>query len=803
MAGAPLRAPAHVPLVHLWRGGMVEGVHHGSAVVLSPDGSTLVELGDVDAACYPRSAAKPLQAVAMVRLGLSLPDDLLALAAASHSGEATHLDGARRILEACGLTEDHLANPPDRPLDVVEREAWVAAGRPARRLAHNCSGKHAAMLNVAVRQGWTLGDYLDPAHPLQREIAATIEELTGEDIAHTAHDGCGAPLFAVSLRGLARAAGRLAAADEGTAEHRVARAMRTHPEMVGGSRRDVTELMRAVPGLVAKDGFEGVQVAALADGTAIAAKIADGADRARVPVTLALLARAGADPTLLAPLSPSTETDGPAVVPELAADPRPAPEPATTTSKGSTVSTRIEHDLLGEMSVPADAYWGVHTARACENFPITGTPISAYPHLVDALASVKEAAARANADLGLLPADLAEAIAAACQEIRGGALHDQFVVDVIQGGAGTSTNMNANEVIANRALELLGHRLGDYAELHPNEHVNLSQSTNDAYPTAVNIATILAVRELSDAMAVLEQAFAVKATEFRDIVKMGRTQLQDAVPMTLGQEFGTYAVMLGEDRQRLDEAVMLLHEINLGATAIGTGLNTPAGYAETVRRHLVEITGLPLTTAGDLVEATQDCGAFVHLSGVLKRVAVKLSKSCNDLRLLSSGPRAGFNEINLPPVQAGSSIMPGKINPVIPEVVNQVAFEVIGNDVTVTMAAEAGQLQLNAFEPIILHSLAKSVTHLRSACLVLAERCVSGITANEEVTRAFVEHSIGLVTALNPAIGYAAATGIAQEALASGRSVAELVLERDLVSPERLAELLQPERLARPGSQAG
>jgi aspartate ammonia-lyase len=771
---------------------MVEGVHHGSAVVLSPDGSTLFEAGDVDAACYPRSAAKPLQAVAMVRLGLSLPDDLLALAAASHSGEAIHLDGARRILEACGLTEDHLGNPADRPYDVVEREAWVAAGRPARRLAHNCSGKHAAMLNVVVQRGWSLDDYLDPTHPLQREIAVTIEELTGEGIAHTARDGCGAPLFAVSLRGLARAAARLAAADEGTAEHRVASAMRTHPEMVGGSRRDVTALMRSVPGLVAKDGFEGVQVAALADGTAIAVKIADGADRARVPVTLALLARAGVDPTLLAPLSTSTQTDGPSVVPEL-----------TTTTKGSTVSSRIEHDLLGELSVPADAYWGVHTARACENFPITGTPISAYPHLIDALASVKEAAARANADLGLLPADLAEAIVAACREIRAGALHDEFVVDVIQGGAGTSTNMNANEVIANRALEILGHRKGDYAELHPNEHVNLSQSTNDAYPTAVNIATILAVRELSDAMAVLEQAFAAKSTEFRDIVKMGRTQLQDAVPMTLGQEFGTYAVMLGEDRLRLDEAVTLLHEINLGATAIGTGLNTPPGYAETVCRHLVEITGLPLTTASDLVEATQDCGAFVHLSGVLKRVAVKLSKSCNDLRLLSSGPRAGFNEINLPPAQAGSSIMPGKINPVIPEVVNQVAFEVIGNDMTVTMAAEAGQLQLNAFEPIILHSLAKSVTHLRSACLVLAERCVAGITANEDVTSGFVEHSIGLVTALNPAIGYAAATLIAQDALASGRGVAELVLERKLISPERLAELLQPERLARPGSQAG
>ncbi len=445
----------------------------------------------------------------------------------------------------------------------------------------------------------------------------------------------------------------------------------------------------------------------------------------------------------------------------------------------------------------------MHTARASENFPITGTPISAYPHLVSALASVKEAAARANADLGLLPGDIADAIAAACAEIRGGALHDEFVVDVIQGGAGTSTNMNANEVIANRALELLGHAKGDYARVHPNEHVNLSQSTNDAYPTAVNIAAILAVGELSEAMKVLEGAFAAKAVEFRDVVKMGRTQLQDAVPMTAGQEFGTYAVMLAEDCLRLEEAALLLHEINLGATAIGTGLNAPPGYAEAACRHLVAITGLPLTTADDLVEATQDCGAFVHLSGVLKRVAVKLSKTCHDLRLLSSGPRAGLAEINLPPVQAGSSIMPGKVNPVIPEVVNQVAFEVIGNDVTVTMAAEAGQLQLNAFEPIILHSLVKSIDHLRAACLTLAGRCVAGITVNEQVTRGYVENSIGLVTALNPAIGYDAATGIAKEALATGRSVAALVLERNLISAAHLEELLQPERLAGTGSRVG
>ncbi|MFF9915191.1 aspartate ammonia-lyase [Streptomyces sp. NPDC013457] len=460
-----------------------------------------------------------------------------------------------------------------------------------------------------------------------------------------------------------------------------------------------------------------------------------------------------------------------------------------------TTVSRREHDLLGERDVPADAYWGIHSLRAMENFPITGTPISVYPQLIDALAAVKEAAALANEELGLLSPAKTAAIVAACREIRGGKLHEQFVVDVVQGGAGTSTNMNANEVVANRALELLGHAKGEYEHLHPNEDVNLSQSTNDVYPTAVRIAAITAVHGLLQATAVLQDAFAAKAIEFRDVLKMGRTQLQDAVPMTLGQEFSTYAVMLDEDRNRLAEAVELIHEINLGATAIGTGLNAPPAYAETARRHLAEITGMPLVTSANLVEATQDCGAFVQLSGVLKRLAVKLSKTCNDLRLLSSGPRAGLNEINLPAVQAGSSIMPGKVNPVIPEVVNQVAFEVIGNDMTITMAAEGGQLQLNAFEPIILHSLAKSITSLRAACLTLAERCVVGITANVDELRAAVENSIGLATALNPYIGYTAATAIAKEALLTGRGVAELTLEKGLLPAERIAELLTPERL--------
>jgi aspartate ammonia-lyase len=377
---------------------------------------------------------------------------------------------------------------------------------------------------------------------------------------------------------------------------------------------------------------------------------------------------------------------------------------------------RTEHDLLGNRMLPAHAYYGIHTLRALENFPISGTPISIYPDLVTALACVKQAAAIANSELGLLDEERATAIRLACERIREGECLDEFVVDVIQGGAGTSTNMNANEVIANRALEIMGRARGDYRSLHPLEHVNMSQSTNDVYPTAVKLALHFGIHRLTAAMAELRVAFAAKAQEFAEVIKMGRTQLQDAVPMTLGQEFSTYAVMLEEDEQRLKEACLLIHEINLGATAIGTGINAHPEYAQRVCRRLSEITGIDLITASNLVEATQDAGAFVQLSGVLKRVAVKLSKTCNDLRLLSSGPRAGLNEINLPSMQAGSSIMPGKVNPVIPEVVNQIAFEVIGNDVTVSFAAEAGQLQLNAFEPIIAHSLFKSLKHLKNGC---------------------------------------------------------------------------------------
>jgi aspartate ammonia-lyase len=466
----------------------------------------------------------------------------------------------------------------------------------------------------------------------------------------------------------------------------------------------------------------------------------------------------------------------------------------------TTHAYRVEHDLLGDRQVPAQAYYGIHTLRALENFPISGTPISAYPEFIDALACVKQAAAHANQELGQLDERHAGAIIQACRNIRAGELHDEFVVDVIQGGAGTSTNMNANEVIANRGLELLGYEKGEYQHLHPMDHVNLSQSTNDVYPTAINIALRFGLDRLLVAMAELRKEFELKAEAFADVIKMGRTQMQDAVPMTLGQEFSTYAVMLHEDEQRLREAAVLIQEVNLGATAIGTGINTEPEYAALACRYLADISEVPVILSHNLIEATQDAGAFVQLSGVLKRIAVKLSKTCNDLRLLSSGPRAGFGEINLPPVQAGSSIMPGKVNPVIPEVVNQVAFEVIGNDVTVSFAAEGGQLQLNAFEPIIAHSLFKSLTHLRQACLTLAHRCVHGITANRERLRRMVEESIGLVTALNPYIGYENASAIAQEAQATGASVYELVLSKGLLSRERLDEIMRPESLTRPRS---
>jgi aspartate ammonia-lyase len=461
-------------------------------------------------------------------------------------------------------------------------------------------------------------------------------------------------------------------------------------------------------------------------------------------------------------------------------------------------ATRREQDFLGGKDIPATAYWGVHSARAVENFAISGQAVSAMPELVRALAFVKKAAALANAELGVIDSPRADAIVRACDDLIRGELHEQFVVDVIQGGAGTSTNMNANEVIANRALEHMGRDRGRYDVLHPNDHVNASQSTNDVYPTALRVAAWFGIEALLAAMVDLRGAFEAKAEEFKSVLKIGRTQLQDAVPMTVGQELLAFAIMIKEDELRLREARALITEVNLGATAIGTGINAPAGYAEMVIPLLARFSGVPVVKAENLVEATQDTGAFVQLSGVLKRVACKLSKTCNDLRLLSSGPQAGFGDIKLPARQAGSSIMPGKVNPVIPEVMNQVAFEVIGNDVTITMASEAGQLQLNAFEPIMGWSLFKSVKHLTQACKTLQTNCVEGIQANRELLARRVAESVTLVTALNPIIGYEKAALIAKTALATGGTIAEVAESLGIMSRAEMNALLVPEKLTQP-----
>ncbi len=463
-----------------------------------------------------------------------------------------------------------------------------------------------------------------------------------------------------------------------------------------------------------------------------------------------------------------------------------------------TKLTRREHDLLGERDLPANVYWGIHTLRALENYPITGKTIGTYPDLVRALAYIKKASAKANWQLGQLSEEKTKMISDACDRILKGEFHSEFVVDVIQGGAGTSTNMNANEVITNIALEMFRFPKGDYSHLHPLNDVNMSQSTNDVYPTSIKVAAVFAIKGLLNAMGELQLAFRKKSEEFKDILKIGRTQLQDAVPMTLGQEFSTYDVMLGEDISRLKEATSLIGEINLGATAIGTGINTDIRYSKIVTEILANDTGLSLVAAPNLIEATQDTGAFVQLSGILKRIATKLSKICNDLRLLSSGPQGGFNEINLPAKAAGSSIMPGKVNPVIPEVVNQIAYEVIGNDITITMAAEAGQLQLNAFEPIIAHSLFKSIEHLTAGCKTLEINCISEITANRELLESRAKTSAGLATALNPYIGYENATLVAKKALSENRSVESIVLELGLLEEKKLKEILRPEILTSP-----
>lgn len=461
---------------------------------------------------------------------------------------------------------------------------------------------------------------------------------------------------------------------------------------------------------------------------------------------------------------------------------------------------RQEHDFIGIKTIPPDAYWGVHSARAVENFPITGHSVAHMPELIRALAFVKKAAAQANLQLGAIDSTQAGAISRACDDLIAGRLHEQFVVDVIQGGAGTSTNMNVNEVIANRALEHLGLPKGRYDVIHPNDHVNASQSTNDAYPTAVKLATYAGIQKLLTALAALRGAFDAKAREFASILKIGRTQLQDAVPMTLGQEFAAFAAMIADDEKRLRESAYLMTEVNMGGTAIGTGINAPVGYADAVVRALAQISGVPVVKAGDLIAATGDTGAFADISGILKRIAVKLSKISNDLRLLSSGPQAGVADIRLPARQAGSSIMPGKVNPVIPEVMNQVCFEVIGNDAAIIMAVEAGQLQLNAFEPLMAWALHKSLNHLCNACTTLQHNCVEGIAANTDLLDARIAESVTLVTALNPLIGYEKAARIAKTAIASGKRIAVVAEELGIMSEGDMEKLLVADKLTRAGA---
>jgi aspartate ammonia-lyase len=461
-----------------------------------------------------------------------------------------------------------------------------------------------------------------------------------------------------------------------------------------------------------------------------------------------------------------------------------------------TRTYRTEHDSLGDISVPAEAYWGAQTARAVANFPISGIPISHHTPLIRALAMVKQAAALANFSLGALSAERCKAIVAASGEIIAGKLHDQFPVDVFQGGAGTSTNMNINEVLAHRGRELMGRPRDDAAALHPNDHVNLSQSTNDVYPTAVRLSVLLSIAALSDALDRLAFAFERKAEATARIVKLGRTQLQDAVPMTVGQELGAYAATIREDILRLSESGTLLCEVNLGGTAIGTRINAGAAYGKRAIAELARISGFPLVQSANLVEASWDMGGFVMFSGVLKRIAVKLSKIANDIRLLSSGPRGGIGEYAIPAMQPGSSIMPGKVNPVIPEVLNIVCFQVIGNDLAVTMAAEGGQLQLNAFEPLIAHNILSSMSLLTNAIGTFRERCIEGLEARPDQCAIHIEAGVSTVTALVPLIGYERAAALAKQALAEGRTVRELALLSGLLTETQLDEVLRPERLA-------
>lgn len=459
---------------------------------------------------------------------------------------------------------------------------------------------------------------------------------------------------------------------------------------------------------------------------------------------------------------------------------------------------RIEKDLLGTMTIENDVFYGIQTQRAIVNFPLSTKFLSHYPSIIKSLAYVKAACARANNQLGLLNNEKTNAICASCSDLINDQYHEYFPVGMIQGGAGTSSNMNANEVIANLALKKLGYELGDYQHIHPNTDVNMSQSTNDVYPTAIRLSVLLEQPKLLLALESLINSFTAKGNEFSSILKLARTQLQDAVPMTLGQEFHGFASTLKEDVKLIKQLGCLLNSVNLGGTAVGTGINTHKDYAELAIKELANITNIPFEKAEDLIEASSDMGDFVIYSSALKRLALKLSKIANDLRLLSMGPRAGISEINLPAKQPGSSIMPGKVNPVIPEAVSQVAYQVVGLDCAISMAAEAGQLQLNAMEPLIALNLMDAISLLTNACSMFEQHCVSGITANQQRCKDLLDNSLALVTALNPFIGYEAATNIAKDALLSGASVKELVIQKGILNELELNNILKPEKLTQP-----
>lgn len=465
--------------------------------------------------------------------------------------------------------------------------------------------------------------------------------------------------------------------------------------------------------------------------------------------------------------------------------------------KDEQIKYRLEHDSIGEKEVPEDAYYGVQTLRAHENFSITG--LKMHPELINSVAQIKKAAAITNFEVGELDKKRANAIVQACDEIIAGKLHDQFIVDPIQGGAGTSLNMNANEVIANRAIEILGGKRGDYSIVNPNDHVNFGQSTNDVFPSCGKMAALKLITNAQEQLKRLDEALTAKSKEFDSVIKMGRTQLQDAVPIRLGQEFHAYASAIKRDIRRFENAKEEIRCLNLGGTAIGTGLNADVQYYRRVVKNMSALTGEDLVQSYDMIDATQNLDSYASVSGIVKNCAVNLSKMCNDLRLMSSGPRTGFGEINLPARQNGSSIMPGKINPVIPEVVNQVAFNIIGNDMTITMAAEAGQLELNAFEPIIFYNLFQSIETLTSAVRTLVDNCIVGITANWEHCKEMVENSIGIITAICPYVGYETAANIAKEALRTNQSVKKLILERGLMDEDQLKTVLDPFTMTEPG----